>query len=89
MLVSKIQDKEKNGADASDSAVIDSVSERITPVLMTSLVTGLALIPLLIASGDPGKEMLYPLAVVLTTGLVTSTLASFFVTPVLYVMSRK
>jgi HME family heavy-metal exporter len=89
MLVSKIQDKEKAGESATEKAVIESVSERVTPVLMTSLVTGLALVPLLIASGEPGKEMLYPLAVVLTSGLVTSTLASFFVTPVLYMVASK
>ena len=88
MLISKIKDKESEG-EVGDVVLLKSVSERITPVLITSLVTGLALVPLLISSEAPGKEMLYPLAVVLTGGLITSTLASFFVTPALYKLMFK
>ncbi len=85
MLISKIKEKEdEESGDMSDKSLLYAVSERITPVLITSLVTGLALVPLLISSDAPGKEMLYPLAVVLTGGLITSTIASFFITPALY-----
>lgn len=84
MLISKIKEKEEDQNDVSDTILLRAVSERITPVLITSLVTGLALVPLLISSDAPGKEMLYPLAVVLTGGLITSTIASFFITPALY-----
>ena len=86
MLISKIKDKESELGveEVNDKILLESVSERITPVLITSLVTGLALVPLLLSSDAPGKEMLYPLAVVLTGGLITSTLASFFITPALY-----
>lgn len=85
MLISKIKEKEEEEPeDMGDKSLLHAVSERITPVLITSLVTGLALVPLLISSDAPGKEMLYPLAVVLTGGLITSTIASFFITPALY-----
>ncbi len=85
MLISKIKEKEDEDlGEVNDRSLLHAVSERITPVLITSLVTGLALVPLLISSDAPGKEMLFPLAVVLTGGLITSTIASFFITPALY-----
>lgn len=58
--------------------------DRVVPVLMTSLVTALALIPLLLAGGEPGKELLHPLAVVIFGGLVSSTIISLFLTPALF-----
>jgi Cu/Ag efflux pump CusA len=51
---------------------------------MTSLVTALALIPLLLAGGEPGKELLHPLAVVIFGGLISSTIISLFLTPALF-----
>ncbi|MEK7624843.1 MAG: efflux RND transporter permease subunit [Patescibacteria group bacterium] len=58
--------------------------DRVVPVLMTSLVTALALVPLLLAGGEPGKELLHPLAVVIFGGLVSSTIISLFLTPALF-----
>jgi HME family heavy-metal exporter len=55
--------------------------ERLTPVLMTALVAALALAPLLFESGRPGTEILYPVAVVIFSGLVSSTLLDAFLTP--------
>jgi Cu/Ag efflux pump CusA len=52
--------------------------------LMTSLATGLALIPLVIFGERPGQEIEHPLAIVILGGLVTSTLLNLFVTPSLY-----
>jgi Cu/Ag efflux pump CusA len=51
---------------------------------MTSLATGLALVPLVLLGDRPGHEIEYPLAVVVLGGLLTSTLLNLFVTPVLY-----
>lgn len=48
---------------------------------MTALVTTLGLIPLILAKGQSGKEILYPVAVVIFGGLITSTLLDFTITP--------
>ncbi|WP_161539588.1 efflux RND transporter permease subunit [Paramagnetospirillum kuznetsovii] len=58
--------------------------ERLTPVLMTALVAALALIPLVVAGGAPGKEILHPVAVVIFGGLMSSTILDTIVTPVLF-----
>ncbi len=58
--------------------------ERLAPVLMTALTAGIALIPLVLAAGEPGKEILYPVATVILGGVVSSTLLDFFVHPALF-----
>jgi CzcA family heavy metal efflux pump len=58
--------------------------ERMVPVLMTALVAAIALIPLLLAGDEPGKEILHPVAVVIVGGLVSSTLLDFLVTPAVF-----
>jgi HME family heavy-metal exporter len=58
--------------------------ERLTPVLMTALSAGLALIPLLIGADEPGREILHPVAVTIFGGLVSATLIDTFLTPVLF-----
>ncbi len=58
--------------------------ERMAPVLMTALTSGIGLLPLALAAGEPGKEILYPVATVIVGGLLTSTLAEFFVRPALF-----
>ena len=55
--------------------------ERLTPVLMTALVAALALAPLLFEADMPGTEILHPVAVVIFSGLITSTLLDSFLTP--------
>jgi heavy-metal exporter, HME family len=55
--------------------------ERLTPVLMTALVAAFALAPLLFEAGQPGTEVLYPVAVVIFAGLISSTLLDTFLTP--------
>ncbi len=57
--------------------------ERMTPVLMTALSAGVALVPLLIDAASPGKEILHPVAVTIFGGLVSATLLDAFVTPLL------
>ena len=58
--------------------------ERLSPILMTALATGLALLPLVIAGNIPGHEIEHPMAVVILGGLITSTLLNLFVVPALY-----
>jgi Cu/Ag efflux pump CusA len=64
--------------------VLRGARERLAPILMTTLATGLALMPLVIAGQIPGHEIEYPLAIVILGGLVTSTLVNLFVVPSLY-----
>jgi HME family heavy-metal exporter len=64
--------------------IIRGSLERLTPVLMTALVAAFALIPLMLAGGDPGKEILHPVAVVIFGGLVSSTLLDTLLTPVMF-----
>jgi CzcA family heavy metal efflux pump len=58
-------------------------AERLAPILMTALVTGLGLLPLALRSGEPGNEVEGPMAVVILGGLVTSTLLNLLVLPAL------
>jgi Cu/Ag efflux pump CusA len=73
----------EEGAAWGPATAIRGAAERLGPILMTALVTGLGLLPLAIGAGDPGKEIEGPLAVVILGGLVTSTLLSLFVLPTL------
>ena len=58
--------------------------ERLAPILMTTLATGLALVPLVVLGEIPGHEIEHPMAVVILGGLVTSTLLNLLVLPSLY-----
>ncbi|MGA8980060.1 MAG: efflux RND transporter permease subunit [Pedococcus sp.] len=64
--------------------VIRAARERLAPILMTTLATGLALVPLVVMGNVPGHEIEYPMAIVILGGLVTSTLLNLFVVPSLY-----
>ncbi|MFT5239756.1 MAG: CzcA family heavy metal efflux pump [Candidatus Promineifilaceae bacterium] len=58
--------------------------ERLVPVLMTALATGIALIPLILAADEPGKEILTPVAIVIVGGLISSTVLGLGITPALF-----
>ena len=73
---------EKFGRDL----VVRGSLERLTPVLMTALAAGLALMPLLFGAGEPGREILHPVAVTIFGGLISATLIDTFLTPVLFLM---
>ena len=64
-------------------AALRGASERIAPILMTALVTGLGLLPLALGSGDPGREIEGPMAIVILGGLITSTVLNLLVLPTL------
>src|ERR1700704_1880725 len=64
-------------------AALRGASERLAPILMTALVTGLGLLPLAVGSGDPCREIEGPMATVILGGLVTSTLLNLLVLPTL------
>ena len=66
-----------------DAMLVRGSLERLTPVLMTALVAALALAPLLFEAEMPGTEILHPVAVVIFSGLITSTLLDSFLTPVM------
>jgi len=58
--------------------------ERLTPVLMTALSAGVALVPLMIDANSPGKEILHPVAVTIFGGLVSATVLDAVLTPLLF-----
>ncbi|TAG27124.1 MAG: efflux RND transporter permease subunit [Burkholderiales bacterium] len=69
------------GETFNDAMLMRGSLERLTPVLMTALVAALALAPLLFEADMPGTEILHPVAVVIFSGLITSTLLDSFLTP--------
>ncbi len=68
----------------SNKMIIKGTLDRLVPVLMTALTSILALFPLLFAEGEPGKEILHPVAIVIVGGLITSTLLDLLVTPAIF-----
>ncbi len=72
------------GEPFSKDMVLRGSQERLVPVLMTALTAALALVPLLLSKGEPGKEILYPVAVVIVGGLISSTLLDLVVTPTVF-----
>jgi CzcA family heavy metal efflux pump len=85
MLVSHYRHLEDAEGEAfGPRLVLRGSEERLAPILMTALATGLALMPLVVSGLKPGHEVEYPLAVVILGGLVTSTLLNLFLLPPLY-----
>ncbi len=72
------------GETWSREMIVRAGKERLAPVLMTALTSGIGLVPLALAAGEPGKEILYPVATVIIGGLITSTMLEFLVRPVLF-----
>ena len=72
------------GETWSKEMIIRAGKERLAPVLMTALTSGIGLVPLALSAGEPGKEILYPVATVILGGLISSTILEFFVRPTLF-----
>jgi len=90
MLISHYQHLERfEGVPFGPDLVLQGARERVVPILMTVLTTGLALVPLLIAGEIPGQEIEYPMAWVILGGLITATLLNLFVVPSLYLRFAK
>ncbi len=88
MLVSHIRHLREQGhaADVREAVVQGSVN-RLVPILMTALSTGLALVPVALGLGEPGSEIQAPLALVVVCGLFSSTALNMFVVPAAYWVS--
>jgi CzcA family heavy metal efflux pump len=84
MLISHYMHLMKEEGVGFRDAIAQGSMERLSPILMTALVTGIGLIPLALGKGEPGKEIQQPMAVVILGGIVTSTLLNMIVIPALY-----
>ncbi|HEB53582.1 MAG TPA: efflux RND transporter permease subunit, partial [bacterium] len=71
----------EEGESFSIDMLVRAGQERVVPVLMTALTSGIGLVPLALAADQPGRELLYPVATVIIGGLVTNTLLDFLVMP--------
>ena len=90
LMINHFQHLERHeGEEFGPALVLRGARERLSPIVMTTLATGLAIVPLVVAGSAPGHEIEHPLAVVVLGGLVTSTLLNLFVVPALYLRYGK
>jgi CzcA family heavy metal efflux pump len=90
LLINHCQHLEREeGEPFGPGLVMRGARERLSPILMTTLAAGLALVPLVALGERPGQEIEHPLAIVILGGLVTSTLLNLFVLPSLYLRFAK
>jgi CzcA family heavy metal efflux pump len=76
--------KRGGGSELKEDDIVGGSLDRLAPVLMTALTTGLGLVPLVIDGQQPGKEILFPVATVILGGLLTATFAEFLIRPGLF-----
>ena len=76
--------EEEEGEAFGPQLILRGARERLSPILMTTLATGRAVVPLVVAGNLPGHEIEHPMAVVIVGGLITSTLVNLFIVPALY-----
>jgi len=84
MMVSHIRHLMEEEGESFQGAVERGALERLSPILMTALCAGLALLPLVLRGGEPGSEILTPMAIVILAGLFSSTALNMIVVPALY-----
>ena len=83
LLISTYLEQMDDG-ELTEGIIVSGSLDRLAPVLMTALTTGLGLVPLVIGGHLPGKEILFPVATVILGGLVTATFAEFLIRPGLF-----
>jgi CzcA family heavy metal efflux pump len=88
LLVSRYRHLQEEGKPLL-AAILEGSVDRLSPILMTALTAGLALIPLALASDLPGNEIQSPMAKVILGGLLTSTLLNLLVVPIVYYLSNR
>ncbi|MEP6680862.1 MAG: efflux RND transporter permease subunit [Chloroflexota bacterium] len=89
MLINHYQHLEREeGEPFGPALVLRGARERLAPILMTSLLLAIVMLPIVVAGDLPGLEIIRPMAVVILGGLVTSTLATLFLLPALYLRVR-
>ena len=88
LLISRYQDLASNGMDRFQ-VITKGAIDRLNPILMTAITTGLALIPLALKGAEPGNEIQSPMAIVILGGLLTSTLLNLLVIPCIYLLITK
>ena len=86
LLVSRYKALQETGISLYET-IINGSTDRLSPILMTALTAGLALIPLAIGGDLPGNEIQSPMAKVILGGLLTSTLLNIFIVPVVYYLA--
>lgn len=83
LMISHFKHLVEEGKDFTE-AIVQGSLERLNPILMTAITAGLALVPLALGYGEPGKEIESPMAIVILGGLFTSTALNMIVLPALY-----
>jgi Cu/Ag efflux pump CusA len=84
MMIGHFQQLEKESERFGPELVVRGAGERLAPILTTTIITALALLPFVLFGDVPGLEVVRPMALVILGGLVTSTLLDLFVVPILY-----
>ena len=88
LLISRYNDLQDEGLSKFDSVMHGSL-DRLNPILMTALSSGLALVPLALGGDLPGNEIQSPMAKVILGGLLTSTLLNGFIIPIMYLLTNR
>ena len=90
LMINHFQHLEREeGVPFGRDLVMRGASERLAPIMMTALATGLAIVPLAVAGSIPGHEIEHPMALVILGGLFTATLLNLFIIPSLYLRFGK
>jgi len=89
LLISRYNDLQQHEGFSVIDSVMQGSLDRLNPILMTALSSGLALIPLAISGDLPGNEIQSPMAKVILGGLLTSTLLNGFIIPIMYLLTNK